>query len=618
MKNLFLTVVASIFLVGTVSAQVERMEPPFWWANMPVQELQIKLYGENLGDYRASLDYEGVEITRQIAVDSKNYLFLYLDVSEDAQSGTIEIELLKGRRDRINVEFELMERESTEGKHMGFDASDLIYLMMPDRFANGNPDNDSIEGMLETADVTDPERRQGGDLQGVMDHLDYIKEQGMTAIWLMPIFENDMTPEYGGYHGYAATDMYRVDRRFGTNDEYKALVAASHEQGMKVIMDMIHNHIGDQHWWMKDLPTSDWVHSWEKYGQTSYRGPVASDPYASQFDSNQLEKGWFVREMPDLNQNNELLADYLIQNTIWWIEFSGIDGIRMDTYVFPDQAYMARWADEVLTAYPNFNIVGEAWLNFPGPEAYWQYDLGNKNDGYQSNLPSVTDFPLTQTIDRALNEDFGWDNGLAAIWNLLGTDFLYDDPMKNVIFLDNHDMDRIFERLGKNEAKFKMAYSFLLTTRGIPQVYYGNEIMMAHEYRGGDDEHRRPNMPGGWPGDERSVFTEEGRTDKENEIFEWTKNLNHWRMDSPAIHEGKLVHFVPRNGIYAYFRLHEDQNVMVIMNQNEEDVMIPRDVLAEILDHFSTGTSVHDGTTIDVSSDFVAPAMTTSIWDLNN
>jgi len=248
MKNLFLTVVASIFLVGTVSAQVERMEPPFWWANMPVQELQIKLYGENLGDYRASLDYEGVEITQQIAVDSKNYLFLYLEVSEDTQPGTIEIELLKGRRDRINVEFELMERETTEGKHMGFDASDLIYLMMPDRFANGNPDNDSIEGMLETADVTDPERRQGGDLQGVMDHLDYIKEQGMTAIWLMPIFENDMTPEYGGYHGYAATDMYRVDRRFGTNDEYKALVAASHEQGMKVIMDMIHNHIGDQHW----------------------------------------------------------------------------------------------------------------------------------------------------------------------------------------------------------------------------------------------------------------------------------------------------------------------------------------------------------------------------------
>ncbi len=616
MKNVFMAVIAAFLFITNVTAQVEIMEPPFWWTNMPVQELQIQLYGENLGEYRATLDYPGVEITQQLAVDSKNYLFLYLNVSENATPGTMEIELQKGRRDRINVEFELMPRSSTEGKHMGFDASDLIYLMMPDRFANGNPDNDSIEGMLESADVTNPERRQGGDLQGVMDHLDYIKEQGMTAIWLMPIFENDMTPEYGGYHGYAATDMYRVDRRLGTNQEYKNLVDAAHAEGMKVIMDMIHNHIGDQHWWMQDLPTSDWVHSWEEYGQTSYRGPVASDPYASEFDSNQLEKGWFVKEMPDLNQNNTILADYLIQNTIWWIEFSGIDGIRMDTYVFPDKDYMARWANEVLTAYPNFNIVGEAWLNYPAPEAFWQYDLGNKEDGYQSHLPSVTDFPLAQTIDRALNENFGWDNGLSQIWNLLGNDFLYDDPMLNVIFMDNHDMDRIFERLGKDENKFKMAYSFLLTTRGIPQIYYGNELMMGHEYRGGDDEHRRPNMPGGWPGDERSVFTEEGRTDKENEIFEFTKTLNHWRKDAIAIHEGSLVHFVPRNGIYAYFRLHDEQNVMVIMNQNQEDVTIPRDVLAEILDHFTTGTSVHDGSKIDVTADFIAPAMTTSIWDL--
>lgn len=616
MKNAFLTFAASLLLFSATFAQVEKMEPPFWWTNMPVQELQIQLYGENLGEYRATIDYPGVEITRQIAVDSKNYLFLYLEVSDKAQAGTIDIELLRGRRDRVNVDFELKPRASTKGKHMGFDASDLIYLMMPDRFANGNPDNDSIDGMLETADVTNPERRQGGDLEGVMNHLDYIKEQGMTAIWLMPIFENDMTPEYGGYHGYAATDMYRVDRRLGTNEEYKTLVEASHRNGMKVIMDMIHNHIGDQHWWMKDLPTTDWVHSWEKYGQTSYRGPVASDPYASEYDSDKLEKGWFVKEMPDLNQNQPLLADYLIQNTIWWIEYSGIDGIRMDTYVFPDQAYMARWANEVLTAYPNFNIVGEAWLNYPAPEAYWQYDKPGTDDGYQSHLPSVTDFPLAQTIDRALNEGFGWDNGVSAIWNLLGNDFLYADPMKNVIFMDNHDMDRIFERLGKDERKFKMAYNFLMTTRGIPQIYYGNELMMGHEYRGGDDEHRRPNMPGGWPGDERSVFTEEGRTDKENEIFEYTKTINHWRKDAVAVHEGTLIHFVPQNGVYAYFRLHDDQNVMVIMNQNDEDVTISRDVFAEILDHFATATDIFDGNSIDISVDFTAPAMTTSVWEL--
>ncbi|MEO1021571.1 MAG: glycoside hydrolase family 13 protein [Bacteroidota bacterium] len=606
-------------LSASVNAQypnpIERVEPPFWWIEMPVQELQIQLYGTNIGSYKASLNVPGVHISRQLAVDSPNYLFLYLDIDASVQPQSVPITLQKGR-ETITLNYELKKRESDEGKHQGFDASDLIYLMMPDRFANGNPDNDSVEGMLETADVSDPRRRQGGDLQGVMDHLDYIKEQGMTAIWLMPIFENDMTPEYGGYHGYAATDMYRVDRRFGSNNEYKALIDAAHAEDMKVIMDMIHNHIGDQHWWMKDLPTADWVHSWEQYGQTSYRGPVASDPYASEFDKNKLEKGWFVKEMPDLNQSNPLLADYLIQNTIWWIEFSGIDGIRMDTYVFPNQEYMARWADEVLTAYPNFNIVGEAWLNFPGPESYWQYDLGNKNDGYQSHLPSITDFPLAQTIDRALNENFGWDNGMAQIWNLLGNDFLYDDPMLNVIFMDNHDMDRIFERLGKDEHKFKMAYAFLMTTRGIPQVYYGTELMMGHEFRGGDDEYRRPNMPGGWASDERSVFTEEGRTGKENEIFEYTKTLNHWRKNSPAIHEGKLVHFVPQNNVYVYFRVHEEQTVMVVINAHEDAQTVPRSILGEILDGFSSGKDVINKTTVDLTKDIEVAGKTALVLDL--
>lgn len=615
MKKVFSILFITLFTFSISTAQVERVEPPFWWTNMPVQELQIQLYGENLGEYRASLNYPGVEITKQLAVDSKNYLFIYLNISPTAKPGELSFSLSNGD-ESIELTYSLLERASTDGKHMGFDASDLIYLMMPDRFANGNVDNDNIDGMLETVDLSDPERRQGGDLQGVLDNLDYIYELGMTAVWLMPIFENDMTPEYGGYHGYAATDMYRVDRRFGTNEEYKALVEATHQKDMKVIMDMIHNHIGDQHWWMKDLPTTDWVHSWEKNGQTSYRGPVASDPYASDYDKNKLHNGWFVKEMPDLNQKNPILADYLIQNTIWWIEYTGIDGIRMDTYVFPDKEYMARWADEILTAYPNFNIVGEAWLNFPGPQAYWQYETTGIDDGYQSNLPSVTDFPLAQAVDAALNENFGWDQGVARIWNLLGNDFLYDDPMKNVIFLDNHDMDRIYERLGKDEAHFKMAYSFLLTTRGIPQVYYGTEIMMEHDTKGGDDDYRRPNMPGGWPDDARSIFTEEGRTDKENEMFEFTTQLNQWRKNAIAIHEGKLVHFVPQNGVYVYFRLHDNQNVMVVMNQNEGSVTIPRDVLSEILDRFNSGKNVLNDSKIDLSKNIEVNGKVTWIWEL--
>ena len=605
-----------ITISTSLFAQIERMEPPNWWTDMPVNEVQLMLYGEDLGLYRATLDYPGVSITKQLAVDSPNYLVIYLSVDEDVEAGTLNFNLKKGRRDRINVEFPILERESREGKNMGFDSSDLIYLIMPDRFANGDTENDNIPGMLETVEMSDPERRQGGDLEGVRQHLDYIKDLGMTSVWLMPIFENDMTPEYGGYHGYAATDFYQVDRRLGTNAEYKALVEETHAMGMKSIMDMIHNHIGDQHWWMKDLPTKDWVHSWEKNGQTNYRGPVASDPYASEYDLNKLNNGWFVKEMPDLNQNNELLSDYLIQNTIWWIEYSGVDGIRMDTHVYPDKDYMALWAKTILKAYPDMNIIGEAWLNFPGPESFWQEDKPNTNDGYNSYLPNVTEFPFAMTIDKAFNENFGWDTGLSQLWNLFTNDFLYSDPMKNVTFMDNHDMDRIYERLGRNKEHFKMAYAFLVTTRGIPQVYYGTEVMMKHDTKGGDDDYRRPNMPGGWPNDTRSVFTEEGRTDEENEIIEYTTTLNEWRKTAVAVHEGKLTHFVPNNGVYVYFRTHEDQNVMVVMNSQPQSVTLPQGVFSEILNHFSSATNVVDGSTIDVTKDFEVPGKATSVWEL--
>lgn len=615
MKKVLPLLAITLFSFSSVSAQVDIVEPPFWWTDMPVQELQIQLYGENLGQYRAEIEYPGVEITSQLAVDSPNYLFLYLEVSPEAEAGEINIQLINGRM-KLDLTYELKDRESREGKNLGFDSSDLIYLMMPDRFANGDPDNDSIDGMLESADRSNPERRQGGDIAGVMKHIDYIKDLGMTAIWFTPIIENDMTPEYGGYHGYAATDLYRVDRRYGSNAEYKELIDQVHQNDMKVIMDMIHNHIGDQHWWMKDLPTKDWVHSWERYGQTNYRGPVSSDPYASQYDSDKLLNGWFVREMPDLNQKNELLADYLIQNTIWWIEYSGIDGIRMDTYVFPDKEYMARWSKEVLNAYPDFNIVGEAWLNFPGPQAYWQYDKEGTDDGYNSQLPSVTDFPLAQSVDAALNENFGWDNGLARIWNILSNDFLYEDPMKNVIFLDNHDMDRIYERVQRNESHFKMAYTFLLTTRGIPQVYYGTELMMEHEHRGGDDEYRRPNMPGGWNGDERSVFTKEGRTEKENEIFNFVSELGQWRQSSDAVKYGRLLHFVPVNGVYVYFRIHENQTVMVVMNSNDDTISVPRQILSEILDDFDMAKNIITNSTIDLSNDIEVEGKVTWVWVL--
>ena len=619
MKKAFLLFL-SFFIFTTVAQaqmpdEIEIVDPPFWWVEMPMNELQLQLYGEELGHYRASVDYPGVKITSQYAVDSPNYLFLYFEIDDDAQAGSLPITLTRDGKS-LTLNYELKTRESSSNRHRGFDPSDVIYLMMPDRFANGNPENDSIEGMLEKADRSDPERRQGGDIQGVMNHLDYIKDLGMTAIWFTPIIENDMSPEYGAYHGYAATNLYRVDRRYGSNEEYKALVEEAHQKDMKVIMDMIHNHIGDQHWWMDDLPTKDWVHDIEEYGTTNFRGAVASDPYASEYDSDKLMNGWFVREMPDLNQKNELLADYLIQNTIWWIEYSGIDGIRMDTYVYPDQQYMARWAKEVLEAYPDFNIVGESWVNTVPAEAYWQYDEPGVDDGYDSNLPSVTDFQIANAIRQAFNEDFGWLNGLSKLYYVLSQDFVYADPMLNVIFLDNHDMGRIYETVGKDEDYFKMAYAFLMTSRGIPQVYYGTELMMAHENRGGDDEGWRQTMPGGWPDDERSVFTEDGRTDKENEIIDWVSKLTNWRNSAVAIHEGKLVHFVPENNVYVYFRVHEQQTVMVAMNANEEPVTLNRNRFAEILDDFERGVGVISKEKIDVSEDFEVAGKTAVVLEL--
>jgi glycosidase len=611
--SLFLII---LFLIPNSTDQdVKVIDPPFWWTNMPVTELQIQLYGDELGQYRASVNYDGVEIKRQIAVDSPNYLFLYLDISAKAKAGKMEIILSRGK-ETIKVPYQLLERESLDGRNLGFDASDVIYLMMPDRFANGNPDNDSVDGMLEKANREDPTKRQGGDIQGVRDHLDYIQEIGMTAIWFTPIIENDMKPEYGAYHGYAATDLYKVDRRYGSNKEYKALIDEVHNRGMKVIMDMIHNHIGDQHWWMKDLPTEDWVHDIKKYGTTSFRGSVASDPYASKYDYEKLTNGWFVPQMPDLNQKNELLSDYLIQNTLWWIEYSGIDGIRMDTYVYPDKNFMAKWAKEVLEAYPNLNIVGEAWVNTIQMSAFWQYDGDGKSDGYDSNLPSVTDFPFANTVRSAFNEDFGWTQGLRSLYYLFAQDAVYEDPMLNVIFLDNHDMGRIFETVGKNEQHFKMAYAFLMTARGIPQVYYGTELMLAHENRGGDDEGWRQTLPGTWSDDERSIFKKEGRTETENRIFEYVKDLTQWRKSSIAIHEGKFLHFVPENNVYVYFRIHEDETIMIVMNMNQEDVVLERNRFAEILDHFTSGDNILNSKVINVSENFSVGAKQTTIWEL--
>lgn len=608
-----------ILLVFSFSAHAQKklshIDPPFWWADMPVSTLQLMLHGEDIGKLTPEFSYDGISISEVKPLENANYLVIEMALAESVKPGSFEIKLKEGKKTRLKFDYEIKARSTDKKRNLGFDSSDVIYLLMPDRFANGNPDNDSIDGMLEAADRSNPNGRHGGDLKGLSDRLDYIKDLGMTAVWLTPTFENDMKPEYGAYHGYAATDLYKIDRRFGSNEEFQAFVQKCHDMDIKVIMDMIHNHVGDQHWWMKDLPTADWFHDIEKYGTTNFRGEVQSDPHASQYDLDKLQKGWFVPELADLDQRNPILADYLIQNSLWWIEYSGVDGIRMDTYVYPYKDYLAKWVETVMTSYPTFNIVGEAWVERVAHESYWQEDKEGFNDGYNSKLPSVTDFQITFALDKALVDDFGWKNGLSELYYAVSQDRLYSNPNHNVIFIDNHDIERFYTKMGEDSELFKMGYAYLMTMRGIPQVYYGTELMLANSPVDGDGR-KRADMMGGWPDDERSIFTKGGRNDVENEAFAYVKKITNWRKTASAIHSGQLTHFIPENNTYVYFRHTETEVVMIVMNRNDKPFTFDRNRFAEFLDSFSTGINVIDGSSIDVTVDFKVGPKQTAIFEL--
>lgn len=572
--------------------QIQRVEPLNWWVGMRNPELQILVHGPDIALSQVSVNYPGVILDQTIRTNNPNYVFLNLRFEEGVRPGTMPIVFRNGRR-TFTHPYPLLERSESTTRINGFDASDVIYLLMPDRFANGDTSNDNIPGMLEGTDRSQPYARHGGDLKGLSDRLDYLQDLGMTAIWVAPIFENDMPPNYaigaGFYHGYAATDMYKVDRRLGSNEEFRQLVGDAQAKGMKVIMDMIHNHVGTHHWFIQDMPSADWVHDQTVHGNTNYRTSTIMDPYASERDRNSTVKGWFVDEMPDLDQRNPLLARYLIQNTLWWIEYAGIDGIRMDTHPYPYKEYMAEWTRAVLSEYPRFNIVGEAWMPNVATTAWFQYDFPNVQ-GYNSFLPSVTDFPLYYALGSAFHEDAGWDTGITRLYYTLSQDFLYSDPYLNVIFVDNHDLNRYFSSQGEDPAKFKLGLTFLLTTRGIPQIFYGTEIAM----KGGRiDPDKRRDFPGGWPGDPVDAFTPEGReTLGVTDVFDHVRKLTRWRQDKDVIHFGRLTHFVPEQNVYVYFRHNEQESVMVVLNSNAEAKTIPTARFAERLAGFTTGVDI--------------------------
>ncbi len=614
-RSILFSAVWVVLFTGFATAQkqqidIQRIEPAFWWVGMKNPTLQILIYGKDIASAPATLTYDGVEIIRTEKTENPNYQFIYLNIAATAKAGIVPITFTIGKKKKvINYELKSRVKEGTEFK--GFTPADVIYLIMPDRFANGDETNDWLPGMLEKTNRTEPFGRHGGDLKGIEDHLDYMKDMGVTALWLNPVQENNQPKE--SYHGYAITDFYKIDPRFGTNESYNSLVKKCHDKGLKVVMDMVFNHSGNENWFIKDLPAKDWIHQFPEYTNSNYRLSTTIDPYASKFDVDKMQQGWFDKHMPDLNQHHPLLATYLIQNSIWWVEHSQLDGIRMDTHPYPYKDFMSRWCKEVMTEYPNLNIVGEVWEDRVLLTSYFQPDSKNA-DGYKGYLPSVTDFPLMGALNRAFNEKDGWDEGLTKIYYALIQDAGYTNANNNVIFLDNHDLTRFATTVGSDINKQKMGFAALLTLRGIPQLFYGGEIGMRGD--GGNHGKLRADMPGGWKGDTQNVFTSAGRTPDQNEIFNYLKTLLNWRKDKPVIHSGKLMHYIPENGLYVYFRYNDSESVMVILNNNQEAKTLDTKRFNESLTGFSSGKNIVTHESVANLQNLSLPAKSATILEL--
>ena len=592
----FLLIIIQLPVFG--QNKIERVEPPNWWVGMNNTELQLLVYGENIGYCKPKIDYRGVTIRQIIQVENSNYLFLDLHLSEAVQPGNMAINFYQNDQLTTTYAYELKARERVGTDIKGFDSSDVLYLITPDRFANGDANNDAVKGLLQQPNRADWGGRHGGDIAGINRHLDYLSDMGFTAVWVNPLLENNM--ENYSYHGYSTTDFYQVDARFGSNEDYRQLVENCRQKNIKFIMDMIVNHCGLNHWWMKDLPTGDWINQWDGYTETNHRKTLLQDPYAADIDHKIFTDGWFVPTMPDLNQRNPLMAQYLIQNSIWWIEFLGIAGIRMDTYPYPDMDFMTEWTEKVMNEYPHFNVVGEEWFEWPSIVSYWQKGKNNPN-GYTSELKSVMDFPVQAAAVKALTEQETWKTGFIGLYEMLAQDFLYADPQNLVVFPDNHDMSRFYTQLGEDYDLYEMGMVFFLTTRGIPQLYYGTEILMTNP-KSTDHGEIRSDFPGGWQGDTINAVTGQGLTDQQKTAQDFVQKILNWRKNKPVIHQGKLVHFIPENGIYVYFRYDEEEKIMVILNKNDTPYYLDLKRFSEMLDGVSIGTDVLSGNKFEMSN----------------
>lgn len=558
---------------------LNKVEPPHWWTGFKNKELQLLVYHPKINEATVSVDHPDVVLKKVHQADSPNYLFLDLQLPEGTTSGFFNINFEMPNGTVLVESYELKARTQPAEEFVGFTSADAIYLITPDRFANAKPSNDSIPGMKEQGvDRSDDYARHGGDIVGITNHLDYIGNLGFTAVWPSPLLTNDMNA--GSYHGYAITNFYEVDPRFGTMSEYEDLANGLQSKGMKLIMDQVANHCGLGHWWMQDLPFKNWVNFQEHYLNnqlewdnskvitSNHARTTNQDIYASEHDKKLMTNGWFVATMPDLNQDNPFMANYLIQNSIWWIERLQLGGIRQDTYPYPDKAFMSDWAGAIMNEYPNFNIVGEEWSTNPLLIAYWQ-EGHNNHDGYKSNLPSTMDFAMQEAIVSGLKSEETWGTGLKEIYVALSNDFSYANPQNIMAFPDNHDMSRIFTQLDGDITKTKMALSYLATLPRIFQMYYGTEILMNDFEKPGDHGLIRTDFPGGWAGDQMNAFMKEGLDDSALDMQKFVTKLLNYRKNSKAIHKGKTIHFAPKDGVYVLVRQHEDETVIHILNKNE-------------------------------------------------
>ena len=606
-KLIFLKI---FFLSQLWAYSIKHLEPPFWWTDMKSDKLQLMVHGPNIADLRPSISHDNIIITDVKTLENPNYLFINLEISKNIQPGQFDINFLKSNKTIIKHNYTILKRDLNSMHRNGFSSKDVIYLITPDRYANGNPKNDTVSELTEKANRKNKDSRHGGDLKGIIDHLDYISDMGFTQIWLNPVLENNQ-PTYS-YHGYSTTDYYNIDARFGSNQLYKELSAKAKKKGIGIIMDLILNHIGSGHWWMNDLPSKDWINFEGKFIQTNHIHEAVHDPHLTQSQKDLFTDGWFVETMPDLNQDNEFLSTYLIQASIWWIEFADLSGYRIDTYPYVDKNFLSQWSKRISEEYPNFNYVGEEWTSNVAMVSYWQ--KGSKTyDDYESFIPSMMDFPLQSALNKAIQSEERWDSGIRNIYRVLSNDFQYGDPYNLVVFAGNHDMIRIYSELNENMDLYKMAMTFISTVRGIPQIYYGTEIAMTSTE---DHGQLRKDFPGGWPDDKVNAFIDTGLKSNQLEAKRFLKKLLNWRKNNAAIIKGNMIHYPVRDGVYVYFREYKNDLVMVAMNNNEKKMRIDPQRFYEVIKDRKSGKNIFNDKIYKLSKKVTIPAKTVTVLEI--